>query len=251
MIYLPHAGTKTDRCVSRSGPLLMLALVAWKGHRPRSSSGGSPRWTSPTRSSCSGAALLICVLPFVILLSSLADHRIDTDLGRLNRQGAVIVSQLFRSSPAHSAAAIVTALILPGAGTMAVARSLQLTYERVLGQQHRGWTHVPRVAAPAGVLFGFPVAGGVINEHARAVAGPAGQELVTYTGGDSVSSGRRCTSCWPGECHGAVCYARLLRPRCCGSAWGCSPRPASRPRSSPAARSTERSVSSSPSWSGS
>jgi hypothetical protein len=37
------------------------------------------------------------------LLSSLADHRIDTDLSRhigLNRRGAVIVSQLSRSSPA-------------------------------------------------------------------------------------------------------------------------------------------------------
>jgi arylsulfatase len=56
-----------------------------------------------------GAALLISVLPFVILLSSLANHRIDTDLSRhtgLNRQGAVIVSQLFRPSPAHSAAAL-------------------------------------------------------------------------------------------------------------------------------------------------
>ena len=56
-----------------------------------------------------GAALLISVLPFVILLSSLANHRIDTDLSRhigLNRQGARIVSQLFRSSPAHSIAAI-------------------------------------------------------------------------------------------------------------------------------------------------
>jgi hypothetical protein len=50
-----------------------------------------------------GAALLICVLPFVIVLSSLPNHRIDTDLSRhigLNRQGAMIVSQLFRSSPA-------------------------------------------------------------------------------------------------------------------------------------------------------
>ena len=51
-----------------------------------------------------GAALLISVLPFVILLSFLANHRIDTDLSRhtgLNRQGAVIVSQLFRPFAAH------------------------------------------------------------------------------------------------------------------------------------------------------
>jgi|HubBroStandDraft_4_1064222.scaffolds.fasta_scaffold266148_1 hypothetical protein len=51
----------------------------------------------------SGAALLIWVFPFVILPSSLANHQIDTDLSwhaALNRQGAVIVSQLSRSSPA-------------------------------------------------------------------------------------------------------------------------------------------------------
>lgn len=44
-----------------------------------------------------GAALLISVLPFVIMVSSLANHRIDTDLSRhigLNRQGELIVSRL-------------------------------------------------------------------------------------------------------------------------------------------------------------
>jgi hypothetical protein len=58
-----------------------------------------------------GSSLLLSVLPFIILLSSLANHRIDTDLSRhigLNSQGARIVGQLFRSSPAHSAAPIVT-----------------------------------------------------------------------------------------------------------------------------------------------
>ena len=85
-----------------------------------------------------GSALLISVLPFVILLSSLANHRIDTDLSRhigLDRQGSLIVSQLFRSSPAHSAAAIVAALILATAGTISVASSLQVIYERVFDQQ--------------------------------------------------------------------------------------------------------------------
>jgi hypothetical protein len=49
-----------------------------------------------------GASLLLSVLPFIILLSSLANHRINTDLSRhigLNHEGARIVSQLFRSSP--------------------------------------------------------------------------------------------------------------------------------------------------------
>jgi membrane protein len=132
-----------------------------------------------------GAALLISVLPFVILLSSLANHRIDTDLSRhigLNREGALVVSQLFQSSPAHSTAAMVTALILAAAGTMAVASSLQVIYERVFGQPHRGWKDVLRFATWAAVLFGFLVVDSVISDRVHAVAGPVGQGLVTYVG---------------------------------------------------------------------
>ncbi len=132
-----------------------------------------------------GSALLISVLPFVILLSSLANHRIDTDLSRhigLDRQGALIVSQLFRSSPAHSTAAVVTALILATAGTIAVASSLQVIYERVFGQQHRGWKDVLRFVTWAGVLFGVLVADSVISDPVRAAGGPAIQGLVIYAG---------------------------------------------------------------------
>ncbi len=132
-----------------------------------------------------GATLLVSVLPFVILLSSLANHRIDTDLSRhigLDRQGADIVGQLFRASPAHSAAAIVTALIFATAGTMAVAGSLQVIYERVFEQQHRGWKDAPRFLAWVSVLFGVLVADSVIGKAVRVVAGVAAQELVTYAG---------------------------------------------------------------------
>lgn len=132
-----------------------------------------------------GAALLVSVLPFVILLSSLANHHIDNDLSRhigLNRQGALIVSRLFRFSPAHSAAALVTALILAAAGTMSVAASLQVIYERVFGQPHRGWKDALRFVTWAAVMFGFLVADSLISDAAHAVAGPIGQGLVTYAG---------------------------------------------------------------------
>lgn len=132
-----------------------------------------------------GAALLVSVLPFVILLSSLANHRIDTDLSRhigLDRQGARIVSHLFRASPSHSAPAIVIALIFATAGTMAVAGSLQVIYERVFAQQHRGWKDIPRFFAWTGVMFGVLVADSVIGTRVRGVAGAPAQELVTYAG---------------------------------------------------------------------
>jgi membrane protein len=132
-----------------------------------------------------GSALLISVLPFVILISSLANRRIDADLSRhigLNPQGALIVSQLFRSSRSHSAAAIVTALIFATAGTMAVAGSLQLIYEQVFSQQHRGWKDAHRFAAWVGVLFCVLVAESVISKPVRATVGPVGGGLVTYAG---------------------------------------------------------------------
>jgi membrane protein len=132
-----------------------------------------------------GAALLISVLPFLILLSSLANHHIDTDLSRhigLNHEGALIVSHLFRPSPAQPVAAMVIALILAVAGTMSVASSLQVIYERVFGQRHRGWRDVLRFATWAAVMFGFLVADSVISDAVHTVAGPAGQGLVTYVG---------------------------------------------------------------------
>jgi len=132
-----------------------------------------------------GAALLISVLPFIILLSSLANHRIDNDLSRhigLDQQGALIVSQLFRSSPAHSVAGIASALIFAAAGTMAVAGSLQGIYERAFGQPRRGWKDAPRFATWSGVLFGVLVAESVISEPVRAAVGPLGQGVVSYAG---------------------------------------------------------------------
>jgi membrane protein len=132
-----------------------------------------------------GASLLLSVLPFVILLSSLANHRIDTDLSRhigLNRQGARIVSQLFRATPAHSVAPIFTALIFAAAGTMAVAGSLQVIYEQVFEQPHRGWRDVLRFVTWIGVMFGVLVAESVISGPVHAAGGPVLQGLVTYAG---------------------------------------------------------------------
>src|SRR5947209_17811404 len=57
-----------------------------------------------------GAELLWSALPFIILLSSLANERIDDDLSRhlgLNGQGASIIRTLFRHAPAHSPEPIV------------------------------------------------------------------------------------------------------------------------------------------------
>jgi membrane protein len=76
----------------------------------------------------------------------------------------------------------VTALILAAAGTMAVAGSLGVIYERVFGQQHRGWCDVLRFLIWAGVLFGVLVIEGIISNPVRSAGGPVAEGLVTYAG---------------------------------------------------------------------
>lgn len=133
-----------------------------------------------------GAVLLLSALPFVIVMSSLANQSIDADLSRhigLDGEGADIVSELFTSSPTYSVSAIVTALIFATAGTMAVASSLQGIYERAFGQEeHRGWRDLLRYLIWVGVLFGVLVAESEISSPVRAGAGPVGQAFVTYMG---------------------------------------------------------------------
>jgi membrane protein len=132
-----------------------------------------------------GGSLLLSALPFVILVSSLANHRIDGDLSRhigLNGKGAGIVSELFTSSPTHPVADIVTALILATAGTMAVANSLQVIYEQAFGQKRRGWRDSLRYLTWVGVLFGVLVAESVISGPVHASLGPIGEGFVTYVG---------------------------------------------------------------------
>jgi hypothetical protein len=51
-----------------------------------------------------GASLLWSALPLIILLSSLANTKVDDDLSRhigLNSHGAHILETLFRGTPAH------------------------------------------------------------------------------------------------------------------------------------------------------
>jgi hypothetical protein len=68
-----------------------------------------------------GAELLWSVLPLLILLSSLANERVDDDVSRhigVNGQGAHIVRELFRNSPTLSLVPILTGLIFAFAGTI-------------------------------------------------------------------------------------------------------------------------------------
>ena len=130
-----------------------------------------------------GAELLWSALPFIILLSSLANERIDDDLSRhigLNRQGAHIVRGLFRNSPTHAVVPIVTGLLFTLAGVVAVVASLQVLYERVFDQEHRGWRDIPRYFAWVGILLVVLIAEGSIAGPERRAAGTVVQAVVTF-----------------------------------------------------------------------
>jgi membrane protein len=130
-----------------------------------------------------GAALLLSALPLVILLSSLANERVDDDLSRhigLDSRGARIFGGLFRHSPVHLAAPIVLGLIIAFAGTMSVASSLQIIYERIFDHEHRGWRDVLRFALWVIVLLAALIVEGVISKPVRTSAGPVVRGLVSF-----------------------------------------------------------------------
>ena len=157
-----------------------------------------------------GAELLWSALPFIILLSSLANERIDDDLSRhigLNRQAAHIVRGLFRNSPAHGVVPIVTGLLFTLGGVIAVVASLQVLYERVFGEEHRGWRDVPRYFAWAGILLGVLIVEGSISSPEPRGAGPVVQALLGFV----VVA---IFFCWTMHflLAGRVPWRRLLRP---------------------------------------
>jgi membrane protein len=135
-------------------------------------------WTSEF-----GAEMLWSVLPLLILLSALANERIDDDLSRhigLDNQGAGVLRGLFRSSPSHALIPILTGLLVSLAGTLNVVESLQVLYERVFEQQPRGWRGLPRFVVWLLVLLGALVLQAIIGGPVRTTAGPVIQGLVSF-----------------------------------------------------------------------
>ena len=130
-----------------------------------------------------GAELLWSVLPLLILLSSLANERVDDDVSRhigVNAEGAHIVRGLFRNSPTLSLVPILTGLIFAIAGTIAVAGSLQVLYERAFDIAQRKWRDIPRAVAWLVVLLGALVAEGIVSRPVRTTTGAVVELLVRF-----------------------------------------------------------------------
>ena len=132
-----------------------------------------------------GAAMLLSVLPLIILLNALASQRIDDDivvhLG-LDARAAKLVEGLFRPSSVAFNLGVFVSLLLALAGTIAVARSVQVIYERAFDlPPAKGATNLVRClvwVAAAAALF---VADGTIGRPiGKAPAGPLLLGVVSF-----------------------------------------------------------------------
>jgi membrane protein len=114
-----------------------------------------------------GACLLLSVLPLIIVLSAFASHRIQDDIARhlgLSAQGTRVVEGLFKASVTSFNLAIFVGLLLSFAGTIAVARSVEVIYERAFDYpplaRAQGWL---RCLVWVVVISGALIADGAIE----------------------------------------------------------------------------------------
>jgi membrane protein len=80
-----------------------------------------------------GACLLLSVLPLIIVLSAYASHHVDDDIAThlgLSARGDRVVEGLFTARAETFNLSILVGLLLSFAGTVAVARSVEVIYER-------------------------------------------------------------------------------------------------------------------------
>ena len=130
-----------------------------------------------------GAELLWSVVPLFILLSSLANERIDDDLSRhigITGQGVGVVRSLFRSSPASSVVPIVTGMLFALVGAVTVVASIQVLYERAFDQPQRGWRDILRFLVWLCALIAALTAEGFVSHPVRSATGPVIEGVVRF-----------------------------------------------------------------------
>lgn len=121
-----------------------------------------------------GAVFLLSTLPFIILMSSFANRRIEDDLSQhlgLDKQASQIVERLFSHSASPSTAAVVIAVVLSVIGAAGVAGTLQNDYERIFGTMHHGKGNVLRLLIWAAGICGWFMLDALIAAGTRPLPG--------------------------------------------------------------------------------
>ena len=135
------------------------------------------------------STLLLCLFPFLIVLSALAGRPLVNTLARytgLNSQATADAGHLFASSAATANAVVgTTSMVFFVLGGIAAAAALQEIYEQVFELPHRGMTVVPHRLAWLAVLIGTSLLTGRTGpwlHHAGGAALLAVAGLVWSTG---------------------------------------------------------------------
>ena len=123
------------------------------------------------------ATLLLCLFPFLIVVSALAGRPLVNTLARytgLNSQAAADVDHLFASSAATASAVVGTAsMVFFVLGGIATATALQQIYERAFGLPRRGMKDILHRLAWLAVLIGTSWLTGWVGSGLRHAGGPA------------------------------------------------------------------------------
>lgn len=126
-----------------------------------------------TRITVFGATFLLSALPCMVLVSSLADRRIEDDVTShlgLDRQARAVVAGLFQNAHSRSTSALVLALLLSVAGSLEVAGLVQSSYEQVLHLEHVR-SGLLRLLVWFAALLGWFVADGLISAATQHLPG--------------------------------------------------------------------------------
>jgi membrane protein len=128
--------------------------------------------------------LLLCVFPFLIVLSALAGRGAASSFSRrlgLNQQAAADLGHLFTSSGATFATITTACLVLLVLFAFAGANAVQQVYERIVELDSRGARDMARRMIWARLVVGWLFLGDLVGPWARA-GGPALFGIVVLVG---------------------------------------------------------------------
>lgn len=110
------------------------------------------------------------------------DRRRSEPAHRGERSGVRVIRELFRNSPTFLVVPVLTGLLFAFVGTITVAHSVQVLYERAFDQEPRGWRDIPRSVVWLVVLLGALVLESTISHPVRTTTGPVIEGLVRFSG---------------------------------------------------------------------
>lgn len=129
------------------------------------------------------AILLLCFLPFMIVIAALSGRNVVTGLSRelgLNGEASKLVGQLFNPSATVSSSVTVRGIIFTVFGGVGTAATLQSIYERLYGLSSRGMKDVHRQLVWIAAVVGAAALIGAVGRSLHgAAAGPVVLGLVS------------------------------------------------------------------------